>query len=233
MTARVLKPLISSHYLVSLCYSHLPFPSKNKLLSSSPLLSLWLHLPWETPLCCCSVETLTAVYAHIACCDTMCACVCVCARMGALIYSNSSGKSLCWLHRSTPSIELMKRSLSSLHWSARLYFSVWGGHLSFSGRETAVICSSQGNISPEARTLFFTPSVSTASLSFILSSLFFTPLPPSQLPSLSHPFFPTRLQTNRYKPTLAHSGINLILWFVFVLPWFNPLYLESNFICFV
>lgn len=33
-------------------------------------------------------------------------------------------KSLCWLHGSAHSIELMKRSLSGTHWSARLYSSV-------------------------------------------------------------------------------------------------------------
>lgn len=82
-------------------------------------------------------------------------------------------KSLCWLHGSAHSIELMKRSLSGTHWSARLYSSQREGHLSFSSRGTGVICSSQEEISSEALSISLCPLPTSApSFAFLLLRLF-------------------------------------------------------------
>lgn len=166
VTGCVLKPLVSSLPPLirwSLCYFHLSSPSKNNFLPLFFLLCLLL--PWEQPLYC-RAEKDSAVYVHVPCCDIVC---------GSSGLHQHRSKSLCWLNRSAHSIELMKRSLSSIHWSVRLYFPVWGGHLSFSSRETGVICSSQGKISPKALSFSLCPLPPSAS-SFSFSLLCLLPI---------------------------------------------------------
>lgn len=158
----------SSHYLVSLCLFHLSSDSKNNLLPSPLLLLLLLcvHLPWEPPLCC--REQKDTVSTHIP--------------FLYMSWSSDSQRSnsLCWLHQSAHSIELMKRSLWSIHWSARLYFTVWAGHLSFSREDRSNREQAGENITTAL--LPFAASFSFCFIpSFLWSSDFFQ-APSSHLP---------------------------------------------------
>lgn len=157
----------SSHYLVSLCLFHLSSDSKNNLLPSPLLLLLLLllrvHLPWEPPLCCREQKDTVSTHIPFLC----------------MSWSSDSQRSnsLCWLHQSAHSIELIKRSLWSIHWSARLYFTVWAGHLSFSRADR----SNQEQAGKISLQLFFPllpPSLSASSLPF------FGPLTSSKPPHL-------------------------------------------------